>query len=100
MAFLPVWIGGDTKTDPFHAKQLIRFTLFNYDRIIRDHFEGDHGYTDYLASLLCNATGMATEASLNVVNNPTLYNESTPVGFMMRLNTTLKQQSGHYFINN
>ncbi len=87
------------KIPPYNSQAIIKFTLFNYDPIIQDHFEGTSDYLNQLIYLLQSATQLPQVTIQDVVYDGSIYTESNPVQFMTKLNQKLKYKSGYYFVD-
>ena len=96
---LPMALTAKTKLDPKTSKEILSFTLFNYDNLIADSYETESPYINQLAYLLSNSTKVPESRYHNLLNEKPLKTESNPVKYMMKLNKKTKDISGYYFLN-
>ncbi len=81
------------------AKEIISFTLFNYDNLIADHYEKQGDYAKQLVHLLAKSTGCPKDTINTIVSNDHLNLESNPVTYMLIINKETKALCGYYFLD-
>lgn len=79
--------------------EIIDFTLFNFDNLIADHFEGNGEYSFQLASLLSEATDTPSPVFIGILNDHQLNTELNAVRYMLKINHDVKQKTGFYFVH-
>ncbi len=95
----PLLIQASQKIPAPFADQILRFTLFNYDNLIADHYEKKDLYMGQLAYLLHKGTGYPIESYHQILNSPDLNNEIQPVKYMLMLNQKTQSLSGFIFVD-
>ena len=81
------------------ASEIIRFSLFNYDNLIADHYEKTNDYIGQLAYLLYKNTHCPTENFISILNSEDLNHEPNPVQYLVVINKKTKAQCGYYFLD-
>lgn len=81
------------------AKEIISFTLFNYDNLIADHYEKGDLYAKQLRHLLAKGTGCEAAIINTILGSPTLNHEANPVVYMLIINKQTKDLCGYYFLD-
>lgn len=81
------------------AQDIVKFSLFNYDNLIADHYENTNEYISQLAYLLHKGTDLPIESFESILNNEELVSETNPVKYMLMINTKTKFQTGYYFVD-
>lgn len=80
-----------------YSQSIITFTLFTYDNLIADYYEQRSEYRSVLEQLIHDGSPLPTTDIHAVVMTESLYLESHPVRFMLKLNMLLKDKTGVYF---
>jgi hypothetical protein len=81
------------------SSAIIRFTLFNYDNLIADHYENTTLYSQQLAHLLQTYTNCPPDTIQSILSNRQIHKESQPVRYMMAINAETKALCGYYFLD-
>ena len=88
-----------TKIDPIISMHIRNFSLFNYDNLIADHYEGTNDYLYQLAYLIHQGTKHPIPSLLSMLRNDVIANESNPVKYMLLINKKTKLLTGYYFVD-
>lgn len=80
------------------CNKIVNFTLFNFDNLIADHFEGNGMYAAHLAMLLADSTSQPDSMFLGILNDRKLNEELNAVKYMLNINQSVKRQTGFYFV--
>jgi hypothetical protein len=98
--FLTFSVGHTSEKLPDLAcNKLINFTLFNYDNLIADHFEGNGAYAHQLAQLFADVIPYPETVFLTILNDPQLNTELNAVQYMLKINQAVLQKTGFYFVH-
>jgi hypothetical protein len=81
------------------SKEIISFSLFNYDNLIADSYESDKKYIEHLSYLLFSATNIDQSSYKSILNGIELREESSPIKYLMKLNRMTANISGYYFVD-
>lgn len=96
----PISLDASTqKINTSGCKEIIKFSLFNYDNLIADHYEKKTDYIGQLAYLLRKNTGCPTESITTILNSNEVISESNPVRYMIIINKKTKALCGYYFLD-
>lgn len=88
-----------SKLPPQLSKPIIAYTLFNYDNLIADHFEGKTDYLGPLAISLSQATGYPSSNMMTILTSPDVTTEIDAVKYMLKINAKLCDLTGLYFVD-
>lgn len=105
MLVLPIFFSplllcaADIKLNTIAASEIIRFSLFNYDNLIADHYEKKTAYIDQIVYLLNKHTGCPVEKLTAIFDSNTLNLEPNPVRYMLIINKEVKAECGFYFLD-
>jgi hypothetical protein len=81
------------------SDKIVDFSLFNFDNLIADHYEGTDSYTAQLAHLLSQATQFPTANFVQLVQDKDLVTETMPVKYMVKINLKVRELTGFYFVD-
>ena len=89
----------NTKLNDSVSRQIVEFTLFNYDNLIADYYEDQGDYIIYLTNLIANQTDKTQSEVRALIFNDDVASQSNPVQFMLKINQQLKNRTGVYFVD-
>ena len=72
-----------------NAREIVYFSLFNYDNLIADFYELDKSYQLSLATYIMLATNLSLEDVIGLVGDENLTKSTRPISYMKSLNKML-----------
>ena len=81
-----------------NAREIVYYSLFNYDNLIADYYESDKTYQKNLAAYLTLYTKLSSKQALALLNLKSLNESARPIAYMKSLNKHLMSSYNYTFL--
>ncbi len=86
------------KIPSLNAREIVYYSLFNYDNLIADYYESPKHYQNSLASFIADNTKLDIKIIQTLLNTSELNSVTSPIKYMKTLNKMLENSYNITFL--